>query len=335
MKDIAFKDNTSAVEQLPFPIVLYPGHYGAFFGFKKSMNDSNIFFCSCAKESIENYIKLRLLNGIARYADPNRMFILDKMYFPLTIVESLRKGNMQNDKTIIKYLIFSDKLCHECNKVIPSYRYCHEMYGGAFKQNFGWYINKQSYEWGLDPMFNKFLPDACPEELLYLLNDEDFIKAKKELRESLLAEDHRDFFNLGKIIQKHIRKIRNIVENEVRIKFGHKKVGEAWTSETILYYIIRTLFPNNTILRHYHPDFLEGLELDIFIKELSLAIEYQGIQHYKPIKHWGGKIALQKLQERDKKKKIKCEEKGVRLIYFNYDEELSNNFVQKRIIGDQ
>jgi len=35
MKEIAFRDNTVAKEQLPLPIVLYPGFYGTFFGFKK------------------------------------------------------------------------------------------------------------------------------------------------------------------------------------------------------------------------------------------------------------------------------------------------------------
>jgi len=33
-------------------------------------------------------------------------------------------------------------------------------------------------------------------------------------------------------------------------------------------------------LRHYRPDFLQGLELDIFIDELKIGMEYQGIQHF-------------------------------------------------------
>lgn len=40
MKDIAFKDDTVAEEEkLPFSVVLYPGFYGTFFGFKKDKND--------------------------------------------------------------------------------------------------------------------------------------------------------------------------------------------------------------------------------------------------------------------------------------------------------
>jgi hypothetical protein len=71
--------------------------------------------------------------------------------------------------------------------------------------------------------------------------------------------------------------------------------------------------------------------LDIFIEEIKLGIEYQGIQHYKPIKHWGGKESFEKLKERDKKKKEICKLKKVKLIYFNYNEGLSNDIVLEKL----
>lgn len=328
----ALSPRTIAEEKLPFPIVLYPGFYGSFFGFKKNINNSQIFFCSCSKEAIENYLKFRLSKEIPKNSSPNRMFILDSMPFPREVVESLRKKkNILKNNTITQHLNFGNKLCHECNKIIPSYKYFPGRYGGTFKQNYGWYINKQAYEWGVEPISDKFLPNACPEDLLLLLEDEDFKTAKKEHQELALSNHYLETSELSKKIQKHHRKIWNVIENEVRRKFSHKKVGEAWTSETILYYIIQTLFPDKTILRHYHPDFLEGLEIDIFIKELNLGIEYQGIQHYKPIKCWGGKESLNRLRERDQKKKKICGKLGVKLIYFDYDEELSNDFVLTRI----
>jgi len=147
----------------------------------------------------------------------------------------------------------------------------------------------------------------------------------------LLRKDPVKADRLWKNFQKQKRMIWNIIENEVREKFGHKKIGEAWTSETILYYIIRSLYPNMTIFRHYRPSFLQGLELDIFIKEFNVGIEYQGIQHFKPVTHWGGKQALEKLQERDKKKKEICNSLGIHLIYFKYNEGLSNELVLKKL----
>jgi len=333
MKEVAFKDNIISEEKLPLPIVLYPGFYGAFFGFKKNEGDKQVFFCSCCKEAVENYLKFRFLKEIPRNTNPSKMFVLSSSNFPLSFVESLMSKKLLSDKKIIKYLNFKDKICHECNKATPSFRYCHEMYGQAFKQNYGWYIKKQAYEWGIEPLTNNFLQEACPEDLLFLLNDFDFVRANKDRQNFTLSGNYLKLFEADKKIHKHKRKIWNLIENEVRRKFGHKNIGEAWTSETILYYIVQSLFKNKTILRHYRPDFLEGLELDIFIKELNIGIEYQGIQHYKPIKHWGGKESFNKLKERDLKKKNICEKLGIKLIYFDYNEELSNEFVSRRIIA--
>lgn len=349
-KEIAFKENTIAKENLPFPVVLYPGHYGAFFAFKETDN-SNPQFCSCSYEAIENYIRIRQLQPKYLNSDPRRMYILDPHNFPASIVEDLMVNNVQEDN-VINHLHFGEKLCHECNLQTPSYRYCHEMYGGAFKQNYGWYIAKQGFEWGYDRHSTKTLiPEACPDDLLTLIEDAEFNQTRERISEltdkvrllenerTELSESKRQEFDsmirerieLFKVFSKHHRKINNVIENEVRMKFGHKKVGEAWTSETILYYIVTKLFPDFTVRRHYRPDFLGGLELDIYIEGLNVGIEYQGIQHYKPIKHWGGKEALEKVKERDKRKKSICDNQGIPLIYFDHDEGLNDELVLRKL----
>lgn len=356
-KEIAFKEKTTAKENLPFSIVLYPGHYGAFFAFKESDN-SNPHFCSCSYEAIENYIRIRQLQPKYLNSDPRRMYILDPHNFPASIVEDLMSNNVQEDD-VINHLHFGEKLCHECNLQTPSYRYCHEMYGGAFKQNYGWYIAKQGFEWGFDRHNTKSLiPEASPDELLLLIEDKEFndIRARMdsliekvralESRWTDLDEKEKEDFGaflrerneLSKSFSKHHRKINNVIENEVREKFGHKKVGEAWTSETILYYIVTKLFPDQTIRRHYRPDYLEGLELDIYIEGLNIGIEYQGIQHYKPVKHWGGEESLVRLKERDKKKRSICKKLKIPLIFFEYNEGLSDDLVLRKlseVISDQ
>ena len=323
-KEIAYKNNTIARENLPLPIVLYPGHYGSFFGFQEK-EGSPIVFCSCAKESIENYIRFRLSKPIPNNSDPTRMFVLDPIDFPKAVVETLMKHEASNSSKVINYLAFENNLCHECNGVIPTYRYCHEMYGGAFKQNYGWYINKQAYEFGVDPKLNRVIPGICPQEILELIKLDPIETPKRyqELAKTNLAE--ADI--LRKEFEKQNMQIWNIIENEARLKFGHKKIGEAWTSETILYYIVRSLFPDKTVLRHYRPDFLQGLEIDIFIKELKLGIEYQGIQHFEPIDYWGGVDALQKLRTRDKRKKEICDSLGIHIVYFKYGEGLNDDLI--------
>ena len=67
---------------------------------------------------------------------------------------------------------------------------------------------------------------------------------------------------------------------------------------------------------------IKNLRLDFFIKDLGVAIEVQGEQHYMPIKTFGGYDALQKTIERDKLKKNLCEENGVKLYYIKYDDDI-------------
>lgn len=327
MKEVAFTNNIVAQERLPFPVVLYPGFYGAFFGFKEKTNQEKIFLCSCSKEAINNYLRLRLSKEIPRNQNAHRMFILNSSDFPLELVESLMSKNVGNNVDVVRHIDFENKLCHECNKIVPAYAYCHKMYGGAFKQNYGWYIKKQGYEWGVSNTDIDF--EICPQEVLDLLEikPQEYFQFRRESIDnpSLLISEFENQY------RKQERKIWNVLENEVRRKFGHKKIGEAWTSETILFYIVQTLFPDKTVLRHYRPDFLQGLELDIFIKELNLGIEYQGIQHYRPVEHWGGEDAFINLQRRDQQKKERCEINSIGLVYFDYDEELSNEFVFERI----
>jgi hypothetical protein len=71
--------------------------------------------------------------------------------------------------------------------------------------------------------------------------------------------------------------------------------------------------------------------VSLFSPAKRLAIEYQGIQHFEPVKHWGGEEALARVQERDKRKRDACTAVGIKVIYFTYEEELSNELVKSRL----
>ena len=323
---IACNDGMTNIEELPLPIVLYPGFYGAYFGFKEN-NESDIYFCSCSKKSIENFIKFKLKDKSVN-ADPERNFLLDSMYFPLDFVKNLIKKQIVEDSSIIKYINFKDNLCHECNKITPSFRYCIPMYGGQFIQHYGWYVNKEFFEQGLDPINNEPFIDEIDKEI------KDLIKIKKsdlEFTTETSYEEQKIYYEKMKLLNKQNRQINKKIENKVRQKFGFKNIGEAWTNETLVYKYMQELFPDDEIIFHYRPKWLDGLEIDVFNNSKKIGIEYQGQQHFKPIDFWGGEEALLKTQERDVRKKEICKKKSVTLFYVNYWEEVSKDLILSKI----
>jgi len=157
------------------------------------------------------------------------------------------------------------------------------------------------------------------------------VRKPYEEMDRLPEDEAEERDELQEQIQNEQKKIMDTVENEVRQAFGHYKKGNRWTSETILYQIVESNFPEYTIKRHYRPDFLDGLELDIYIEEAEVGIEYQGIQHYEPVDHWGGEEGLRDRQERDQRKKHQCDEHGVELVRIRYDCELNEELVEQEI----
>jgi len=120
-------------------------------------------------------------------------------------------------------------------------------------------------------------------------------------------------------------------ENELREKKGIAKIGEKWINETLLFNYIKILFPKYDIIREASPEWIGQQRLDIYIPKLNLAIEYQGQQHFKAVKLFGGKEGLEKTKERDKLKLQKCKKNKVDLVYFTYKEKLSEKLVMKKL----
>ncbi len=59
--------------------------------------------------------------------------------------------------------------------------------------------------------------------------------------------------------------------------------------------------------------------LDFYLPDYSIAIECQGIQHFEPRDIFGGKNSFIETIERDNRKKIKCSENNVNIIYYSSD----------------
>jgi hypothetical protein len=323
-----------SIENLPFSIVHYPAAYGAgvFIGFQKEKNQP-INFCSCAKYSIENFFKIyeKDFNELRSITTATRV----QQAFPIAFITKLRRLKTKTIKELLNNVPYSKTICHECNRKLPAFRYS-SYYLSTFEQNYGWYIYKQAYEYGINNHGDIVLADRCPQEIqdLITVTDEELALIESQYQEIRKVNERKanDFLYYQHLpLRWQQKRIMDFIENIVREKFGHKRIGEAWINETMLFYICSTLFPGKRILRHHHPTFLNGLELDIYFPDEKIGIEYQGIQHFKPIKNWGGEEALIKLQKRDKLKQELCKANQINLIYFLYDEILSDSLVEHKI----
>lgn len=62
------------------------------------------------------------------------------------------------------------------------------------------------------------------------------------------------------------------------------------------------------------------LSFDFYIPEFNTVIEYDGKQHFEPVKYWGGKQAYDEIKTRDKIKNDYCELKNIHLVRIPYTE---------------
>ena len=61
---------------------------------------------------------------------------------------------------------------------------------------------------------------------------------------------------------------------------------------------------------------------DFYLPDYNLCIEYDGEQHFKPLKHFGGEKDLTERQENDKIKTNYCLENKISLLRIRYDEDI-------------
>lgn len=183
-------------------------------------------------------------------------------------------------------------------------------------------------EKNLDKIFS--LPTDKRYILLYKRAMDKYLKDNSltyvDLQETNKIDDEC-YSYIHKVIWKRYLSLKKIVTDEVKSSFKLKK----WVNESLLANLIKELFKDLTIYRNYRPEILEGLELDVYIRELNVGIEYQGIQHEKPVKLWGGEEALSIRIANDKRKAKLCKKYGIELIYFWYYEDINKELVIKKL----
>ena len=65
------------------------------------------------------------------------------------------------------------------------------------------------------------------------------------------------------------------------------------------------------------------LPFDFYLSELNICIEYDGLQHYKCIKIFGGEKNFNLIKKRDEIKNDYCEKNNINLIRIKYNENIN------------
>ena len=100
--------------------------------------------------------------------------------------------------------------------------------------------------------------------------------------------------------------------------------------------LIRNILSNKKIIaieqkrfsdcRYKHP-----LAFDFFLPEHNILLEYNGIQHYHPIPHFGGEEKLNMTRNYDKIKKLWAKRNGYKLITISYRVKNIEKYILSRI----
>ena len=129
---------------------------------------------------------------------------------------------------------------------------------------------------------------------------------------------------LKRLLQDYHRKLNLKKDRIYEELIRQGKTNPRWISEQKAYIIVKNHYPDAKF--QYQPDFLFGQRLDIYIPSKKTAIEYQGKQHYEPVEFFGGKAGFENNQERDHRKRWRCEANGVRILYWDYDQPLTEEY---------
>ena len=97
--------------------------------------------------------------------------------------------------------------------------------------------------------------------------------------------------------------------------------------------VVKDLLTNNnfTFSHQVKFDWLGDKSLDFFIEDLNIAIECHGLQHFKPIKYYGGEESFKKQVHRDTEKFKLCQEHNIKILYFTNQKQIKDYSLGKLI----
>lgn len=157
-----------------------------------------------------------------------------------------------------------------------------------------------------------------------------------------LRKTHTKFINDVYNINPDISILEEYINHYTKIKFKHNLCGHTWMAKpnNILSgkscprcnescgekYISRWLNKHHMLFERQRRfdgcKHINALSFDFYIPVLNLCIEFQGEQHYNPIKIFGGEDQLNIQKKLDNIKRVFCNENNIKLLEIRFDDNI-------------
>ena len=167
---------------------------------------------------------------------------------------------------------------------------------------------------------------GCPKCAKEYRTSNQYIKEEEVLKR--IKEIHGDKYDYSKFQYNGIMEKSCIIcpKHGEFLQTSHchlKGSGCPKCKNSVLENTVRLFLDRHNIdyVYQYFPKFLnDGIghqSLDFYIPKYNVAIECQGLQHYKPVELFGGEEQFRKQIELDRNKKELCEKNGIKIIYYS------------------
>lgn len=114
----------------------------------------------------------------------------------------------------------------------------------------------------------------------------------------------------------------NLAAKWLQTRWKREIGSTAWVSENQLYQLLKRQLKGMLVQQHAQPTWISPQHLDVFIPEVSIAVEYMGRQHYEPVEFFGGDAGFKDLQDRDRRKQETCAKHRIDLHFVKHDEDI-------------
>jgi len=332
---------------LPLPIC----HAGYVFMAYAEAPGEPAYFCECTRSAITQYLSSELEEKAvrARQGRPRPQgrydFVIDHS-FPKAVRDSLWAEQPDN-ANIGGRIRYRDAICHRCHRAVPPFENMESR--SYFDDVFRRLIYRDLHELGFSFIAHPLPHVETPWQVQLLpANFSELVAEARQLSASLHgsaaphpragAEDwreykqrHKRWAELERAIDAARQQVRDFAVARLRSHYEFPEF-KAWLQrETVLFLNLRSIFRGQKVVRHAKPEFLGGLELDIWIPAERIGVEFQGAQHYRAFDYLGGEKALAAVQDRDRRKAELCARQGVMLACFGENDDLNEHRVVERL----